>query len=65
MDFFCLIETEGCQVPHLEWLPVSSLDEARTQARRMLREHQRPLAAHIYAGNHQLDVLKPWPESRL
>lgn len=65
MDFFCLIETEGHRVPHLEWLPVNSLDEARAQARRMLREHQRPLAAHIYAGDEQLDVLRPQPESLL
>lgn len=62
MDFFCLIETEGQQVPYLEWLQVSSLDEARTQARRILREHRRPLAAHIFAGNEQLDVLRPQPE---
>ena len=59
VDFFCLIETEDHQVPHLEWLPVNSLAEARAHAKRMLQEHQRPLAAHIFANNEQLDVLRP------
>ncbi len=59
MYFFCLIETEVCQVPHLEWLPVDTLEEAREHTRRVLIQHRLPIAAHIYADNEQLDTLRP------
>jgi hypothetical protein len=59
MEFFCLIETEGCQVPHLEYLPVDSLDEARAKVRLLMREHRLPVSARIFAGNERLDTLMP------
>ena len=59
MNFFCLIETEGSQVPYLQYLPVSSLEDARTHVRRLLTEHTRPLSARIFAGEESLDTLMP------
>lgn len=59
MEFFCLIETEGCQVPYLDYLPVDSLDEARAQVRLLMSERSLPVSAQIFAGNERLDTLMP------
>ena len=59
MYYFCLVETKTCLVPHLEWLPVDTLDEARDLARRALNQHLMPLAAHIYANDERVDTVEP------
>lgn len=57
--FYCLVETKACQVPHLEWLPVDTLEEARDHARRALNRHLMPIAAHIYVDDERLDTVEP------
>lgn len=59
MNFFCLVETETCSTPHLEWLPVDTLDEARDHARRALNQHLMPIAAHIYADDELFETIRP------
>ena len=59
MYFFCLVETRSCHVPHLECLPVDTLDEARVHARRALNQHLMPIAAHIYADDERVDMVEP------
>ena len=57
MTYICLIETKSSTVPYMEVLPAASLDAARDQARRLMREHGSPIAAHIFRDDERLDTI--------
>ncbi|MGZ9099515.1 MAG: hypothetical protein ACXW3O_07415 [Brevundimonas sp.] len=57
VTFICLIETRTSEVPYMEVLPAATLDAARDQARRLLREHGSPIAAHIFRDDERLDTI--------
>ena len=57
MTYICLIETRTSEVPYMEVLPAATLDAARDQARRLLREHGSPIAAHIFRDDERLDTI--------
>lgn len=59
MNFFCLVETDRSSTPHLEWLPVDTVEDARDHARRVLNQHLMPIAAHIYAEDERVDTIRP------
>ncbi len=59
VNFICYLETHTSAVPHMEVLPVKTLPEARLAARRMLSEHRRPIAAHIFRNDERVDTLIP------
>ena len=57
MYFFCLVETAVGATPHLQWLPVSTIEDAREHARRALNQHLMPINAHVYADVERVDVV--------
>lgn len=59
MTFFCYIDTQTSAVPYMEALPVDSLEEARFLALRMLGQHRKALAAHIFREDDRVDTLIP------
>ena len=58
--FFCFVETANSSVPHMEPIPVDTLEEARACARRLLEDHRAPIAAHIFDGDLPLETLTPY-----
>lgn len=59
MIFFCYIETGASTVPHMEPMPVETLEQARFYAQRLMRDHARPVAAHIFRDDERLDTVVP------
>ena len=59
MNFICYVETHASAVPYMEVLPVDTLPEARLRARRLLAEHRRPMAVHIFEDDERVDTLIP------
>jgi len=57
VTYICLIETRTSDVPYMEILAAATLDAAREQARRLMREHGSPVAAHIFRNDVRLDTL--------
>lgn len=57
MTYFCLIETRTSAVPCMEVLPAATLEAARDQTRRLMREHGSPIAAHIFRNDERLDTI--------
>lgn len=57
MSYICLIETESSSVPHMEPLMADDLPEARNHAVRLLRQHGKPVAAHIFLGDKRLETV--------
>lgn len=57
MTYICLIETRTSAVPYMEVLAAATLDAAREQTRRLMREHGSPVAAHIFRDDERLDTL--------
>ncbi|HZV85441.1 MAG TPA: hypothetical protein VFF48_10695 [Brevundimonas sp.] len=56
MNFYCLVSSCIGSTPHLEWLPVITLDQARGYAGHELNQHLMPIDAHIYADAERLDM---------
>ncbi len=57
MSFICYVETRTSTVPHMEALPVDTLAEARLHARRLLTQHRKPVAAHIFHDDERVDTI--------
>lgn len=57
--FICFVETRTSDVPHMEPLPVDTLEDARACARQMLAAHQEPLVAHLFNDQERVDTLLP------
>ena len=62
--FFCFVETANSTVPHMEAIPVDTLEEARTCARRLLDDQRHSIAAHIFDGDLKLETLTPYYAGR-
>ena len=58
MTYICFIESTILSVPHMEPLTATDADEAREEARRLLRLHASGIAAHIFAGEERVHTIR-------
>ncbi|WGM30491.1 hypothetical protein [Brevundimonas sp. NIBR11] len=57
MTYFCFIELAGSSTPHMEPLDVASVEDAKAQAQRLLRDHASARAARIYLDEKEVAML--------
>lgn len=58
MTYICFIESNILSVPHMEPLGALSAEEARDEARRLLRNHASGIAAHVFAGEECVHTIR-------
>ena len=54
MTFFCYIESNILTVPHMEPLEAESVDDAKSEAERLLYAHANGYAAHVFREDQRL-----------
>ena len=59
MTYFCFIETEIQTVPHMEPLTAEELDDAKTEAARLLAQHASEYVAHVYEDDERVATITP------
>ena len=58
MTYICFVESAILSVPHMEPLSAMSADEAREEARRLLRQHASGVAAHVFLGEERIHSIR-------
>lgn len=58
MTYICFVESDILSVPHMEPLSARSDEEAREEARRLLRQHASGIAAHVFKGEERVHSLQ-------
>ncbi|KQS53830.1 hypothetical protein ASG17_12755 [Brevundimonas sp. Leaf363] len=58
MTFFCYIESDILTVPHMEPLEAESVDEAKSEAERLLYAHASGYAAHVFKEEERLLTIR-------
>lgn len=54
MAYFCFIESEGRSIPHMEALDADDPSTALQEAKRLMAQHARVVAAHVFEGDRRL-----------
>ena len=58
MTYICFVESTVMSVPHMEPLGAVTADEAREEARRLLRQHASGVAAHVFFGEERIHSVR-------
>ncbi|NBW11677.1 MAG: hypothetical protein EBR82_26960 [Caulobacteraceae bacterium] len=58
MTFFCFLDTDRSDTPHMEPLDAASLDDARIEARRLMAQHASASRARIFLDAAEVDMLR-------
>lgn len=58
VTYFCFLHSRPERTPHMEPLDADSVEEAKAQARRLLREHTSAHAARVYFGADEVAFLE-------
>ena len=58
MTYICFVESSIVSVPHMEPLSAMTAEEARDEARRLLRQHASGVAAHVFAGEERIHSIR-------
>lgn len=58
MTFFCFLDTDQGDTPHMEPLDAASLEDARAEARRLMVAHASASRARIFLDAAELDMLR-------
>ena len=58
MTFFCYIESNILTVPHMEPLEAESVDDAKSEAERLLYAHASGYAAHVFREDQRLLTIR-------
>jgi hypothetical protein len=58
VTYICFVESSIVSVPHMEPLSAMTAEEARDEARRLLRQHASGVAAHVFAGEERIHSIR-------
>lgn len=58
MTFFCYIESNILTVAHMEPLEAESVDDAKSEAERLLYAHASGYAAHVFREDQRLLTIR-------
>ncbi len=58
MTFFCFLDTDRGETPHMEPLDAAALDDARIEARRLMTQHASACRARIFLDAAEVDMLR-------
>lgn len=67
MTFSCYIESNILTVPHMEPLEAESVDDAKSEAERLLYAHSSGYAAPVFREDQRLLTIRhpaPWQDRR-
>lgn len=56
-SYYCLIESDNTEVPHMEMLVSMTPHEAVEETRDLMRLHRRAVVAHIHQGEDRLESI--------
>lgn len=58
MTYFCFVESDTSDVPHMEPLDADTLDAALREAEHLLKHHTSGVRAHIVRGEERVATVR-------